>query len=77
MCPPASPQIMNAADAALAALGHLDLDEQLAATEWATLAVLGALRDRFEQTPSSARLLTSCVARRSRGSGARSRRSGS
>jgi len=44
-----SRQVMRAADRALAALEHLDIDDQLAAAGWATLSVLGALRARFEK----------------------------
>ncbi len=46
-----SPIIMKAADRALAAVESLEPGDQLAALGWATVAVLGALKDRFGTTP--------------------------
>lgn len=46
-----SPQVWRAADRALAALEDCEPRDQLAAGVLATVAVLGALRSRFEKTP--------------------------
>ncbi|HRT32389.1 MAG TPA: hypothetical protein P5211_08320 [Anaerolineae bacterium] len=46
-----SPQAWNATDRALAAVEDCEPRDQLAAGVMATVAVLGALRERFEKTP--------------------------
>jgi len=45
-----SPQAWNASDRALAAMEDYEPRDQLAAGVMATVAVLGALRERFEKT---------------------------
>ena len=50
MLRPSSPQVMEAADRAMAVLEPFEPRDQLAAMGWVALSVLGALRDRFEGT---------------------------
>jgi len=50
MFSPPSAHAFAAADGALAHLEAFEAGDQLAAMGWATVAVLGALRERFEKT---------------------------
>lgn len=49
--PIGSPQAFNASDHMLKAVEDFEPRDQLAAAGWAVIAVLGALRERFETTP--------------------------
>jgi hypothetical protein len=51
MFTPSSPKAREAAGRALAALGDFEAGDQLEAMGLGTVAVLGALRSCFEQTP--------------------------
>jgi hypothetical protein len=51
MFSPPSPQALTGEDRALATLEAVEAGDQLAAMGWGTVAVLGALRARFERTP--------------------------
>ncbi len=51
MFTPPSAQTWKGTDRVLGELEHYEAGDQLAAAGWATICVLGALRDRFERTP--------------------------
>ena len=52
MLTPSSPHGMVAADCIFAALEDYEPRDQFAGLGWAVVGVLGALRERFEQTPA-------------------------
>jgi len=51
MFTPSSPQAMKATDCVVTALEGFEPRDQLAAGGWKTIAVLAAIRSRFERTP--------------------------
>lgn len=73
--PSTSPQGMATADFILATIAERQPRDQLAETGWAVVAVLGALRERFEKTPAE-RAFEFSAAKRKRGSGTKMRRCG-